>query len=365
LPALFVDSRQLFGGPVAGDLALLHPEQVVVAGFEPENDLFENVEADFFAVEIDAGPVADDYCRLASGDDFRQATAFEVFGDVLIDRASDQAVPAAEPVAGAADYRDDAFGIVAVEAGGVLYQRGDASLVGEQVAEVMRNLGVEYVPARFECCFGKVLAVLAAVAAGRCYAFAVEADVLENSQGVSHVVGQFVGGFVLAPAGVFLVVAGPFRIGPAGFRVDNPCVAYHLRVDIPVGHHQLADELEAVVQLFLRPTRQESVQPADAGRVRDDAVLALDAVLAAPLAELANERIGYLAGQAFPVLLIPVRPCRREVRDAEVRHVHKAGRVVDNQADRHAVLRIEHGHIAGLARPKAFGLGYDGSLVKS
>ena len=116
---------------------------------KPPDDFFENIEAEFLAVKVDSRPVADENRRLALVDDLRQPAAFEVFGDVLIGRAADQAVPAAEPVAGAADDRDDAFRIVAVEAGCVLNQRGDTSLVGEEVAEVMRNLSVKYVPARF------------------------------------------------------------------------------------------------------------------------------------------------------------------------------------------------------------------------
>jgi len=356
-PALLVDLSQLFGGPVAGDLALFHPEQVVVAGFEPTDDFFENIETDFLAVEIDAGPVADEDRRLALVDDFREPAAFEVFGDVFIRRAGLQPVPAAEPVAGAADDRDDALRVVAVKAGCVLNQGSDTMLVCEKVAEVMRNLGVEYVPARFERGFSEIVAVLAAEAAGRRNAFAVETDILEYSQGVGHVIGQLVGGLVLAPAVIFYVVAGPFGIRPAGFGVDDPGVADHLRVDVPVGHHKLANKLEAVVQVLLRPAGKAAVQPADTGRVGDYAVLALDAVLAAPLAELAHERIGYLAGQASPVLLVPVRPGRGEVRDAEVSHVHKAGRVVDNQADRHAVLRIEHGNVISPARTQAPGLG--------
>ncbi|MHC4206187.1 MAG: hypothetical protein ACYSTT_16170, partial [Planctomycetota bacterium] len=271
-----------------------------------------------------------------------------------IDRAFDQAVPAAEPVAGTADDGYDALRIVAVEAGCVLDQRGDTSLVGEEVAEVMRNLGVEYIPARFKRCFGEVDAVPAAEAARRCDAFAWHADVFQDSQGVGHVVGKLVGGFVLAPAGVLDVVASLFGIGPAGFGVDDPRVANHLRVYVPVGHDKLADEFEAVVKLLLRPAGKTAVEPADTGRVGDYAVLALDAVLVTPLAELADERIWNLAGQAFPVLLVAVRPCRREVRYAEVGHVHKAGRVVDNQADRHPVLRIQYSDIACLARAKAF-----------
>ncbi len=62
------------------------------------------------------------------------------------------------------------------------------------------------------------------------------------------------------------------------------------------GIDQVADELEAVVQLLASPARHLAIDPADAGRVGDDAVLAFDAVLAAPLAELADEASGISRG---------------------------------------------------------------------
>ena len=95
---------------------------------------------------------------------------------------------------------------------------------------------------------------------------------------------------VLAPAVVLDVVAGPFGVGPAGFDVDDPGVADHLRVDVPVGHHQIANELEAVVKLLLRPARQVAVEPADASRVGHDCVLALDTVLVAVVRLLMRRR---------------------------------------------------------------------------
>ncbi len=307
--------------------------------------------------------MADEYCRLAFIDDLRQPAAFEVFGDEPIDRAWDQAVPAAEPVARTADDGHNAFRIIAIEAGCVLDKRGNTAVIGEEVAEVMWNLGTEYIAARLQRGLGQVVAVPAAEAAGRRDAFARQADVLEDSQGVGHVVGEFIGGFVLAPAGVLDVVAGPLRIGPAGLEVDDPGVAYHLRMYVPVRQHEFADELKAVVQLLLRPAGKAAVQPADAGRVRDDGVLALYTVLMAPLAELAHERIGYFARQFFPILLVPVRPGRGEVRDAEVGHIHKAGRIIDNKTDRHPVLWIEHSNIGSLSRPFALVLSHQRSAA--
>jgi hypothetical protein len=222
----------------------------------------------------------------------------------------------------------------------------------------MWNLGIEYIPARLQRGLGQVVAVPAAEAAGRRDAFARQPDVLQNSQSVGHIFGEFIGRFVLAPAGVLDVVSGSLRIGPAGLDIDDPGVAYHLRMYVPVRQHEFADKLKAVVQLLLRPAGKATVHPADAGRVRDDSVLALYTVLMTPLAELAHERIGYLARQFFPVLLVPFRPGRGEVRDAEVCHVHKAGRIIYNETDRHPVLRIEHGNIGSLLWPFAFVLSH-------
>ena len=47
----------------------------------------EDIKTYFFAVEIYAGPVADEYCRLTFVDDLWQPAAFEVFGNKSIDRA--------------------------------------------------------------------------------------------------------------------------------------------------------------------------------------------------------------------------------------------------------------------------------------
>ena len=69
LPALLFDLGKLFGSPIAGDLAILHPEQIVVSCVDPADDFLEDVEADFVAVVVDARPVADENGRLALVDD--------------------------------------------------------------------------------------------------------------------------------------------------------------------------------------------------------------------------------------------------------------------------------------------------------
>ncbi len=130
--------------------------------------------------------------------------------------------------------------------------------------------------------------------------------VLEDPQGIRHVVGELVGRLAVGPAPVLHEPLGPLGEGPAGLRVDDPGVADHLGVDVPVGHHQRADQIEALVQLAARPAGQVAVEPADAGGVGDDAVLALDPLLVAPLAELADEGVGDLARERLPGLSVAV-----------------------------------------------------------
>ena len=93
------DLRQLASGPVPRNLAQLHPEQVVVAFVQSLHDFFEHVEAVLFAVEVEAGPVADEDRRLTSRDDLRQAASLQIGRDELVDRSLFEAVPAAKPIA--------------------------------------------------------------------------------------------------------------------------------------------------------------------------------------------------------------------------------------------------------------------------
>ena len=93
------DLRQFASSPVPGDLTQLHPEQMVVAFVQPLHDFFEHVEAVLFAVEVEAGPVADEDRRLTSRDDLRQAASLQIGRDELVDRSLFEAVPAAKPIA--------------------------------------------------------------------------------------------------------------------------------------------------------------------------------------------------------------------------------------------------------------------------
>ena len=152
--------------------------------------------------------------------------------------------------------------------------------------------------------------------------------------------------------------------GAAGLGVDHPGVADHLRVDVPVGRHQAADQLQAGIQLLLRPAGQVAVEPADARGIGNQAVLSLDAPARAPFAEPAHERVGNLARQGFPGLVVLVRENFVELGNAEMGQVDQAGRVVDDQADGHAAARVDDRDTRGrLRRPCAGRLCLRGSAV--
>lgn len=107
-------------------------------------------------------------------------------------------------------------------------------------------------------------------------------------------------------------------------------------MDVPVGDHQFADEIEAGGDFAGRPAGEFAVETAHAGGVGDDAVLALDAVFGAPPAELADEIVGDLVGPRLPVAKVaPVLSLegRVELGHGELVEVHQAGRVIDDEAD--------------------------------
>ena len=78
------------------------------------HDLLEDRETDLLAVEVEPRPVAHEGHgsprRITSG----RRSALAVGGDELVDRARREAVPAAEPVARAADDRHDTTRVVAL-----------------------------------------------------------------------------------------------------------------------------------------------------------------------------------------------------------------------------------------------------------
>ena len=77
VPSGALDARQFPRRPVAGDLAELHPEQMVEARVQAAHDFLEDLEAEFLAVEVDAGPVGEHDGRLAAADDVDHAAALQ------------------------------------------------------------------------------------------------------------------------------------------------------------------------------------------------------------------------------------------------------------------------------------------------
>src|SRR5262249_28362716 len=152
-------------------------------------------EAGFLSVEIDPRPVADQHRRLTPGDYFRQPTALQVSRDELVDRTGGQSVPAAEPVACAADDRHDASWVWSVDARRELDARGDATLVREDVPEVVRNLGTEDIPASVERSARKFRKRSSAEASRRGDPFARQSGILENLERKSHIIGELIGRF--------------------------------------------------------------------------------------------------------------------------------------------------------------------------
>ncbi len=122
-----------------------------------------------------------------------------------------------------------------------------------------------------------------------------------------------------------------------------------------MGDHEVAHEVQALLELAARPAGQIAIEPAHAGRVGDDTVLALHAVFAAPLAELAHEGVGDFPRSLLPrfPILRAVGPDLGELRHCEVRQVDQARGVVDDQRHGHARLGIEHTHALGRRGPVA------------
>ena len=58
-------------------------------------------------------------------------------------------------------------------------------------------------------------------------------------------------------------------------EIDDPRVRDHFGMNVPVGYHQFADQLQAGAEFLAGPTGKFAVEPTDAGRVGDDAVISL------------------------------------------------------------------------------------------
>ena len=151
--------------------------------------------------------MADQDGRLAAGDHFRQPAPFMVGRDELVDRAGRETIPAAEPVAGAADDRDDASRVGAIQSRGILNARGHARSIGEKVPEIVGNLGLEDVAASFKRAMRQLRQRTIAEAARRRDPLASEPHVLEDPERIAHVFAELIGRLARAPAPVLHEVA--------------------------------------------------------------------------------------------------------------------------------------------------------------
>ena len=136
-------------------------------------------------------------------------------------------------------------------------------------------------------------------------------------------------------------------------------------MNVPIRHHKIAHQLDALVEFLLRPAGYIAVQPTHQCWIRHDAVFALHFMVTTPLTELAYKRIRYFARQLLPVLFVAIGKYFGKLRDAKVRQVHQAGRIIDDKADRHTILWVEYRNVAGLLWPLAFFLTAGGHAVKS
>ena len=139
-------------------------------------------------------------------------------------------------------------------------------------------------------------------------------------------------------------------------RIDHARMRDHFRMNVPVGDHQRAHQLDAVGELAPGPAWQTSIEPPDAGWVRHDRVLAFDAVFGAPGPELPHEAVWNLDRPGSPVSRVGlVLPAERlvELRHREPIQIHEAGRVVDDEADRDPRCGVEHHDVGCLDRALA------------
>ena len=249
-----LDACQLARRPVAGDLAQLHPQQVFESRVQTAHHVLPYLEAQLLSVPIHARPVREGERRFATLDDIHHAPGLTIGSDELVRAADWRVVPAAGPITCATDDAHDAARIGRIEIARILDTRSDALLaLAIKVAEVVRNLGLENIAQGFVRRLGELRQRLVAESAGCRDAFTREPDVLQDAQRVGEIVSNLVGAAARGPLPVLHELQRVIGLRVAGLRIDDAGVRDHLGVDVPVRHHQRADELQAVVQLALRP----------------------------------------------------------------------------------------------------------------
>src|SRR5690606_11934129 len=279
------------------ELAQLHPEHaILVAALEGDDDLLEVLEAFLRSVGVEAGPVAEHHGRVAAFDELDHAAARRILVRVAMALTRDVSVPAAVPVARSRGHVDDEAYIVGSQALDVLDSRPSAFAAFGDVLEIVRDLGLEDVPHRLAHRERKLRLHRASETARRRDSLARKLAVLEDPERVREIARELVDRSLLLRVGVLHRARRDLLERPPGREVDHPGMGDHLRVDVPAREQELADKLQALEELPARPAGKLAVEPADAGRIGDDAILSLHPVLAAPLPELAHEIVGDLAG---------------------------------------------------------------------
>ena len=127
-----------------------------------------------------------------------------------------------------------------------------------------------------------------------------------------------------------------------GFRVDHEGVRHHFRMNVPVGHHLFANDIQAVFKIGSRPSGEPLIDSSHARRIRHDAILAFDVSFTAPVSKLADEIIGNLTRKLAPVLEIAVWKDLSKLRDGKMSKVYQTRRIINDEAHRNPRLRIDN-----------------------
>ena len=247
----------VLGRRIARDLAQLHPDQVVEPRVQPPDDLLQDLEAELLAVPVDAGPVRHHHRRR------RRARSPRPCGPTCRSAVMNWSAPpggvlSQPPVQSPVqrDDADDAARIGAVETARVLDARRDApGPLRDGVPEVVRDLRLVDVPHRLQRRHGQLGPRLGAESAGRRHALAGQPDVVQDAQRVGEIGGKLVGGPSRRPLPVLHEPGRVIGVRMAGRRIDHARVRDHLRMNVPVGDHQRAHQLDAVGELALASSR--------------------------------------------------------------------------------------------------------------
>src|SRR5882672_6080870 len=162
------DAGEFSRSPVTGDFAEFHPEQIVEARVQAADDFLPDFESELLAVPPDAGPMREGESGFAALNDIHHAAALQIFGDEFVHAAGRGVVPAARPIARAADDADDTARVRTIESAGIFDAWRDAlRAFAVEMAEVVRNLGAKNIANGLERGLGELRQSLVAEAAGR------------------------------------------------------------------------------------------------------------------------------------------------------------------------------------------------------